>query len=92
MLAIEIRFDLSKLGHNVNELAKIHSLLKKYAIDDDHQIIEANDNYNYVLVIIDAFSRFIQIYPTKSTSAQDGLSDYILLLNGDDALLDYDDG
>ena len=29
-------------------------------INSDHQIIEANDNYNYVLVIIDAFSRFIQ--------------------------------
>ena len=42
-------------------------------INSDDKIIEANDNYNYVLVIIDAFSRFIQIYPTKSTSAQDGL-------------------
>ena len=42
-------------------------------INSDRQIIEANDNYNYILVIIDAFSRFIQIYPTKSTSASDGL-------------------
>ena len=35
-------------------------------INSDHQVIEANDNYNYVLVIIDAFSRFIQIYPLNS--------------------------
>ena len=46
-------------------------------INSDHQTIEANDNYNYVLVIIDAFSRFIQIYPTKTTSAQDGLYPFI---------------
>ena len=33
-------------------------------INSDLQVIKANDDYNYVLVIIDAFSRFVQmIYP-----------------------------
>ena len=37
------------------------------------QDIDANEGYNYILVMIDTFSRFIQSYLTKSTSAQSAL-------------------
>ena len=42
-------------------------------INSDQSVIDANDGFNYVLVMIDAFSRFIQVYPTKSTTAQSAL-------------------
>ena len=34
IMAIDLRFDLSVINHNVNQLNKIHLLLKKYKIED----------------------------------------------------------
>ena len=42
-------------------------------INSDQAVIDANEGMNFVLVIIDAFTRFIQTYPIKSTSAASAL-------------------
>ena len=33
-----------------------------------------DDQYNYILVIIDAFSRFVRLYPVKDTTAKSALA------------------
>ena len=44
--------------------------------NSDSEIIQANKGMNYVLVIIDAFSRFVQLYPIENVSAEAALHSF----------------
>ena len=79
---------------------KINNNAIRYASSTMHPMIKLNidtigplpkdhKNYKYIIVIIDAFTRFIKIYPMKSVSAEEsaecllfGVPDEILTDNG----------
>jgi transposase InsO family protein len=42
-----------------------------YIILDDTRITSVNDKYRYILVIIDIFSKYVYIYPTKTRSSEE---------------------
>ncbi|GBN54671.1 Pro-Pol polyprotein, partial [Araneus ventricosus] len=50
-------------------LQKEDTPLYTYHIDHLGPLESTNKNYKYVLVIIDAFTKFVWIYPTKSTTS-----------------------
>jgi len=49
------------------------SPMDRINVDTIGPLPEAIDGSNYILVIIDSFSRYINLYPTKSTSALDAV-------------------
>ncbi|GBM43078.1 Pro-Pol polyprotein [Araneus ventricosus] len=50
-------------------LQKQDTSLHTYHIDHLGPLESTNKNYKYVLAIIDAFNKFVWIYPTKSTTS-----------------------
>ena len=46
-------------------------------VNSNPKVIEANKGLNYVLVIIDAFSRFVQLYAVEDTSADSALNSFV---------------
>ncbi|GBN24637.1 Transposon Ty3-G Gag-Pol polyprotein [Araneus ventricosus] len=53
----------------LHPLQKEDTLLHTYHIDHLGPLESTNKNYKYVLAIIDAFTKFVWIYPTKSTTS-----------------------
>lgn len=48
--------------------------LHTYHIDHLGPLESTNKNYKHILAVIDAFTKFVWLYPTKSTSAQEVIS------------------
>jgi len=44
--------------------------LETYHVDHVGPIEQTSKNYNYILVVIDAFSKFVWLHPTKNTTAE----------------------
>ncbi|GBL66329.1 hypothetical protein AVEN_162783-1, partial [Araneus ventricosus] len=58
-----------KEGGLLHPLQKEDTPLHTYHIDHLGPLESTNKNYKYVLAIIDAFTKFVWIYPTKSTTS-----------------------
>lgn len=54
-------------------LPKGDVLLHTYHIDHLGSLESTHKSYKHILVVVDAFTKFVWLYPTKSTTAKDGL-------------------
>ncbi|GFX14347.1 hypothetical protein TNCV_1768411 [Trichonephila clavipes] len=57
----------------LNPIPKENIPLSTYHIDFLGPLPSTNKNYNHILSIIDAFTKFVWLYPVKSTSSRDAL-------------------
>ncbi|GFS81504.1 transposon Tf2-11 polyprotein [Trichonephila clavipes] len=57
----------------LNPMPKENIPLSTYHIDFLGPLPSTNKNYNHILSIIDAFTKFVWLYPVKSTSSRDAL-------------------
>ncbi|GFW11451.1 transposon Tf2-6 polyprotein [Trichonephila clavipes] len=57
----------------LNPIPKENIPLSTYHIDFLGPLPSTNKNYNHIISIIDAFTKFVWLYPVKSTSSRDAL-------------------
>lgn len=50
-------------------------------VDHFGPLQETSDNFKHILVVVDAFTRFIWLYPTKTTSAKEVIKNLLTLIN-----------
>lgn len=55
----------------LNPLIKNDSPLHTYHMDHLGPLDSTNKNYNHILAVIDSFTKFIWLYPTKSTTSKE---------------------
>lgn len=58
----------------LNPLPKGDTPLHTYHIDYLGPLETTNKNYNHIFAVIDAFTKFCWLYPTKTTSAKDAIA------------------
>lgn len=58
----------------LHPLHKENTPLNTYHIDHIGPLESTHKNYNHILVVIDAFTKFVWLYPTKSTTTKEVIS------------------
>lgn len=58
----------------LNPIPKEEVPLKTYHVDFLGPLESTNKNYNHIFAVIDSFTKFCWLYPTKSTTARDAIS------------------
>ncbi|GBM06351.1 Transposon Ty3-G Gag-Pol polyprotein [Araneus ventricosus] len=77
LLCHRIKDASKKQGKQEGELhpiPKVELPLDTYHIDHLGPLESTNKNYKYILCVIDSFTKFVWLYPTKSTSSQEVIS------------------
>ncbi len=63
--------DMKEVIHTAPFVLSGHAPMRKISIDTVGPLNKEPDGYEYILVIIDNFTRFVELYPTKSVGAEE---------------------
>ncbi|GBN11062.1 Pro-Pol polyprotein [Araneus ventricosus] len=58
----------------LHPIPRVELPLHSYHVDHLGPLESTNKNYKHIFCVIDSFTKFVWLYPTKSTSSQEGIS------------------